>query len=61
MEEALRDQNWTLAMKEEVQTLEKNKNWESVPKLKNVIPVGCQWVFTFKYRADGYLNVTKQG
>ncbi|KAK6921537.1 Nucleotide-diphospho-sugar transferase [Dillenia turbinata] len=56
--EVLRDRNWTLAMKEEVQALEKNKTWEIVTKLENVVPFGYKWVYTLKATlvAKGYTN-----
>ncbi|KAF2321248.1 hypothetical protein GH714_036174 [Hevea brasiliensis] len=41
------------AMKEEMQALEKNKTWDVFTKPENVIPVGCKWVYTVKYKADG--------
>ena len=36
--------------------LERNQTWEIVelPKEKN--PVGCKWVYTLKYKADGSLE-----
>lgn len=43
-------------MIEEMRALEKNKTWEIVelPKGKKVI--GCKWVYTLKYQADGSLE-----
>ena len=40
----------------EMEALEKNKTRESVklPAVKK--PVGCKWVYTVKYRADGSIE-----
>ncbi|CAA7054272.1 unnamed protein product [Microthlaspi erraticum] len=41
------------AMSEELEAMEVNRTWtiESLPPGKNV--VGCKWVYTIKYKADG--------
>ena len=43
-------------MREEMNALEKNKTWEIVerPKGKNI--VDCKWIFTLKYKANGFLE-----
>lgn len=41
---------------EEMQGLEKNGTWEIVPKPKDKMPVGCKWVFTVEYKADGLIE-----
>ena len=56
VEEALRDQNWKQAMMEEMKALKKNQTWEIVSLPKNVLPVGCKWVFNVKYKMDGTLE-----
>lgn len=43
-------------MREEMDALEKNKTWEIVEKPKEKNLVGCKWVFTLKYKADGSLE-----
>ncbi|KAM1057638.1 hypothetical protein ACFX2A_031558 [Malus domestica] len=56
VEEALKDPNWANAMDEEMLALQKNNTWEvtSLPKGKKT--VGCRWVFTVKYKADGSID-----
>ena len=43
-------------MSVEMQALEKNNTWEIVDLPKGKKSVGCKWVFTFKYEADGSLE-----
>lgn len=43
-------------MREEMDALKKNKTWEIVDKPKGKNLVGCKWVFTLKYKADGSLE-----
>jgi hypothetical protein len=40
-------------MNVEMEALEKNKTWELVELPAGKKPVGCKWVYTVKYRADG--------
>ncbi|CAA7045653.1 unnamed protein product [Microthlaspi erraticum] len=44
------------AMNEELEAMEVNRTWtiESLPPGKNV--VGCKWVYTIKYKADGTIE-----
>ena len=51
--QAMKSEKWTKAANEELHALELNKTWtvETLPKDKNV--VGCKWVFTIKYNANG--------
>ncbi len=39
-------------MNVEMEALEQNKTWELV----KLPPVGCKWVFTVKYKADGTIE-----
>ncbi|KAL0536406.1 hypothetical protein IC582_025354 [Cucumis melo] len=41
---------------EEMKALEKNNTWEIYTLPKGHKPVGCKWVFTLKYKADGTLD-----
>ncbi|KAL0410895.1 UNVERIFIED_CONTAM: Retrovirus-related Pol polyprotein from transposon RE1 [Sesamum latifolium] len=56
LQEALKDKNWIDAMREEMHALEKNKTWEIVSLPDEKKSVGCKWVFTLKYKADGSLE-----
>lgn len=54
--EASQDENWRLALRDEIDDLEVNKTWtiEDLPPGKHAI--GCVWVFRLKFRADGTLE-----
>ena len=56
VQDALKVPEWKQAVLEEMSALEKNKTWviEELPRGKNT--VGCKWVFTTKFRADGTLE-----
>ncbi|KAA0041353.1 Beta-galactosidase [Cucumis melo var. makuwa] len=41
---------------EEMEALENNNTWEICALPKGHKPVGCKWVFTLKYKADGTLD-----
>ena len=43
-------------MRTEMEVLEKNGNWNVVALPREKSPVGCKWVFTVKYKADGSLE-----
>ncbi|XP_028784281.1 uncharacterized protein LOC114740317 [Neltuma alba] len=57
--EALEHPEWKKAMIEEIMALEKNGTWEVVDLPKGKKTVGCKWVFTPKYNANGTLNKFK--
>ena len=56
MQEALGDPRWKEAMNEEMKSLQKNSTWKVVELPKGKKPVGCRWVFTIKYKADGTIE-----
>lgn len=47
---------WTQAMVEEFQALEKQKTWTLVPYHPSMNIVGCKWVFKLKKNADGSIS-----
>ncbi|BBN67319.1 transposable element gene [Prunus dulcis] len=53
VEEAFNDPKWAEAMNIEMEALQKNNTWDIVDLPKGTKPVGCRWVFTVKYNADG--------
>jgi hypothetical protein len=53
VDEALNDSRWIQAMKEEMEALLKNKTWTLVSLPEGQKTVGCKWVFSIKYKADG--------
>ena len=50
-----------MAMKEEIDFLEKNKTWELVELPKDRKMVGCKWVFKSKKGVDGKVERYKAG
>lgn len=46
-------------MRDEMNALEKNKTWEVIDQPKGKRLVGCKWVYTLKYKADGSLEKYK--
>ena len=59
IQEALGDPDWRIAVMEELKALEKNKTWTLVSALTEQKLVGCKWVFTAKFNADGSLERRK--
>ncbi|KAL6347204.1 hypothetical protein AAG906_012785 [Vitis piasezkii] len=56
VEEAFSDPKWAQAIKEELEALQKNNTW-----VLSVLPegrktVGCKWIFSIKYKADGSID-----
>ncbi|GMP92426.1 hypothetical protein CsSME_00042657 [Camellia sinensis var. sinensis] len=47
---------WKHAMMEEMRVLSKNDTWELVELPRGKNSVGCKWVYTVKYKADGSIE-----
>ena len=43
-------------MEEEIIALEHNQTWELVPRLGDVKPISCKWVYKIKRRPDGSIE-----
>ncbi|KAK2354846.1 putative mitochondrial protein [Trifolium repens] len=56
LSEALSDRKWKQAMDLEMEALDKNNTWELVSLPTGKKPVGCKWVYTIKYKADGSIE-----
>ncbi|RVW97925.1 Retrovirus-related Pol polyprotein from transposon RE1 [Vitis vinifera] len=56
VQEALVDPRWKAAMNEEMKSLQKNETWELVECPPGKKPVGCRWIYTVKYKADGSIE-----
>lgn len=56
MQEALSNQNWQAAMEEELRSLKKNDTWKIVDLPIGKKSMGCRWIFTVKYFADGTID-----
>ena len=52
----LSNEKWKTVMREEMYSLERNQTWEIVELPKEKKPVGCKWVYTLKYKANGSLE-----
>lgn len=39
-----------------MEALEKNKTWELMKLPAGKKPVGCKWIYTVKYKADGWIE-----
>ncbi|RVW91751.1 Retrovirus-related Pol polyprotein from transposon TNT 1-94 [Vitis vinifera] len=59
VQEALADPRWKATMNEEMKSLQKNETWELVECPPGKKPVGCRWIYTVKYKADGSIEQFK--
>jgi len=58
-EEAIKDQKWQKAMKDELSMIKKNKTYEVVDRPKDRKIIGVKWVFRTKLNANGSINKHK--
>ena len=56
VQEALGNPKWNQAIIEEMATLQKNETWELMPLPEGKKAVGCKWIFSIKYKADGTID-----
>ena len=56
IQEALKILAWKQVVEDDIRALETNDTWiiSELPHGKK--PVGCKWIFTIKYKADGGIN-----
>ncbi|XP_073265014.1 uncharacterized protein [Populus alba] len=54
--DALADSKWAQAIQEEMEALKKNNTWKLIPQPEGKKTVGCKWVFSIKYKADGSID-----
>ncbi|KAM1740938.1 hypothetical protein ACFX12_011118 [Malus domestica] len=59
VEDAMKDARWTCAMNEEMEALQKNFTWELTNLPKGKKSVGCRWIYTVKFNADGIMEQYK--
>lgn len=57
--QAVKEQCWQRAIREEIYALEANKTWDVVDCPTGVTPLGCKWVYSIKVKADGSLDMYK--
>ncbi|RVW83269.1 Retrovirus-related Pol polyprotein from transposon RE1 [Vitis vinifera] len=53
IQEAFKISEWKKAVQDEIDALEKNGTWTITDFPVGKRPVGCKWIFTIKYKADG--------
>ncbi|CAL8990716.1 unnamed protein product [Prunus brigantina] len=58
-EVAVKEEIWRKAMEEEIKTIEKNKTWELVDRLKDKEIIGVKWVYKTKFNPDGLIQKHK--
>ena len=56
IQEALGHTEWRTTIIKEMQVLKKNGTWEIVELSRDKKTVGCKWVFTIKYQANGRID-----
>ncbi|RVW57587.1 Retrovirus-related Pol polyprotein from transposon RE1 [Vitis vinifera] len=54
--EALANPRWKAAMNEEMKSLQKNETWELIECPPGKKSIGCRWIYTVKYKADGSIE-----
>ena len=57
VQKALQDDQWCIAMQEELNQFESNKVWELIPRNESLQVIGTRWVFRNKMDEDE--NITK--
>jgi len=57
VQEALQDDQWCIAMQEELNQFERNEVWELIQRNESLQVIGTKWVFRNKLDEDG--NITK--
>ncbi|XP_057990314.1 uncharacterized mitochondrial protein AtMg00820-like [Hevea brasiliensis] len=55
-EEASQNFMWIEAMEAEITALERNQTWELVPKLRDVKPISCKWIYKIKQCTNGSIE-----
>ncbi|CAL8087744.1 unnamed protein product [Prunus armeniaca] len=58
-EEAVKDESWMKAMKDELNMIEKNDTWELVDRPMDKPVIGVKWVFKTKLNLDGSVQKNK--
>ncbi|RVW24406.1 Retrovirus-related Pol polyprotein from transposon RE1 [Vitis vinifera] len=56
IQEAFKISEWKKAVQDEIDALEKNGTWTITDLPVGKRPVGCKWIFTKKYKADGLVE-----
>ena len=60
IKDILDNEIWVESMNEEIEQIEKNKNWTLVPRPKDKNIIGTKWVFRNKLNEDGKVSRNKE-
>ena len=58
-DEAAQEECWRLAMKQEIESIEKNHTWELCDLPMGATAIGVKWVFKTKLNQDGKIDKRK--
>ena len=59
VKDALEDVDWSKAMKEEIEQIDKNKTWTLVPRPEDKNVIGTKWVYRNKLDENGEVSRNK--
>ena len=59
VKDALENEDYIKAMKEEINQIEKNKTWNLVPRLEDMNVIGTKWVYRNKLDKNGEVTRNK--
>ena len=60
VKDALENVDWSKAMKEEIEHIEKNKTWTLVPRPEDKNVIGTKWVYKKKLDENGKVTRKKE-
>ena len=58
-EEAVKNENWRMAMNEEMKAIQKNNTWKLITLPEGHEPIGVKWVYKVKKNAEGKVEKYK--
>ena len=59
VQEALADPRWKTTINKEMKSLQKNETCELVECPSGKKPIGCHWIYTVNYKAEGSIEQFK--
>ncbi|GJQ94899.1 hypothetical protein Tco_0006038 [Tanacetum coccineum] len=58
--EAINDNNWVKAMKNKMETLNRNQTLEIIELPKGRRPIGCKWIYKIRYKSNEEIESQKK-
>ena len=58
-EVAVNEEIWRIAMKEEIESIDKNLTWDLVKPPVNCRPIGVTWIYKVKRNSTGEITIHK--